>query len=78
MTTSDDKREIQAAEFGQRVYEYRDDDGVVYYSFTRAPGIISPPKRLKMKSRVGIHLIRFLMELRRLSESLQLDEVDEG
>lgn len=64
------KREIQAA-FGQRVYEYRDDEGVVYYSFTRAPNIISPPKRLRMKSKVGVHLINFLTRLRRLSESLQ-------
>jgi hypothetical protein len=64
------KREIQAA-FGQRVYEYQDDEGITYYSFTRSQDIISPPKRLKLQGRVGTHLIQFLVRLRRLSEALQ-------
>ncbi len=72
-----DKRILEAA-FGQRVYEYRDDDGVRYYSFTQAANIISPPKRLKMQNRVGIHLVNFLTRLRRLSESLQKTESDGG
>ena len=67
------KREIQAA-FGQRVYEYRDDEGVIYYSFSKAPNIISPPKRLKMKGRIGTHLGQFLVRLRRLSETLGGDD----
>ena len=72
-----EKRDIEAA-FGQRVYEYVDDEGVVYYSFTRAPNIISPPKRLKLKGRVGTHLVQFLVKLRRLSESLQMPDDDLG
>lgn len=71
------KREIQAA-FGQRVYEYTDDEGTIYYSFTRAPNIISPPKRLKMQGRVGVHLINFLTRLRRLSESVQGQGENDG
>jgi len=78
MTTDDTtKREIEAA-FGQRVYEYQDDEGVVYYSFTKAQNIISPPKRFKMRTRIGTHLNQFLVKLRRMSESLRVDEVDEG
>jgi len=73
---SNPKREIEAA-FGQRVYEYRDDQGVVYYSFTRAVSIISPPTRLKLESRIGVHLIRFLAELRRKGDLLvKSDGVD--
>ena len=48
------KREIQAA-FGQRVYEYRDDEGVVYYSFTRAPNIISPPTTYGLTEAPSFH-----------------------
>ncbi len=68
MSDAPTKRDLQAA-FGQRVYEYRDDNGVVYYSFTRAPSVITPPKRLHLKSRVGTHLVNFLTRLRRLSET---------
>ena len=71
MTIDDTKREVEAAVFGQRVYEYRDDQGVVYYSLTRAPNILSPPKRLKMQGRLGIHLARFLVSLRRLGDSFE-------
>jgi len=71
------KREIQAA-FGQRVYEYVDDEGTTYYSFTRATNIISPPKRLRMQGRVGVHLINFLTRLRRLSEAVQGPGEDVG
>ena len=66
------KRDIQAV-FGQRVYEYQDDDGVTYYSFTRAPSIITPPKRLRLQGRIGVHLVNFLTRLRRVSESVQGD-----
>jgi len=77
LVTEPTKREIQAA-FGQRVYEYHDDEGTVYYSFTQAPNIISPPKRLKMQDRIGVHLNNFLTRLRRLSESMQMSEGDDG
>ena len=70
------KREIQAA-FGQRVYEYLDDDGVTYYSFTRATAIISPPIRLTLQGRVGTHIIQFLVRLRRMSQAFQTPQ-DEG
>ena len=75
MSKTPTKREIQAA-FGQRVYEYVDDDGVVYYSFTRSQNIISPPVRLRLQGRVGTHVIQFLVRLRRMSQVLQTPEDD--
>jgi len=75
MSETPTKREIQAA-FGQRVYEYVDDDGVVYYSFTRSQNIISPPVRLRLQGRVGTHVIQFLVRLRRMSQVLQTPEDD--
>jgi len=77
MTDTPSKREIEAA-VGQRVYEYRDDEGVVYYSFTKSQNIISPPKRLKLQGRVGVHLVQFLVRLRRLSDSLQMPAGEDG
>lgn len=71
------KRKILAA-FGERIYEYHDEDGVVYYSFTRARDIISAPKRLRLQGRVGLHITRFLAQLRRLSETLVGGEGDAG
>ena len=74
---SDAKRQMEAAA-GQRVYEYTDDDGVIYYSFTRAANMISPPVRLRMKSRVGTHLINWLSRLRRLNDQMQMADKDGG
>lgn len=54
----------------RRVYEYVDGDGNVYYSFYKAPSLLSPPTRLKLRDRVGTHLIRFLVGLRRESEAM--------
>ena len=75
--TNPTKREIMAA-FGQRVYEYRDDEGNIYYSFTRAQNIISPPRRLKLQNKIGTHITRFLVKLRKLSESLAGDDENVG
>jgi hypothetical protein len=47
-----------------RVYEYVDADGVVYWSFTRHPMTISPPKRLVLQDRKGTMLGHFLVQLR--------------
>jgi len=77
VSTPPTKREIEAA-FGQRVYEYQDDEGVVYYSFTRAPTVVSPPKRLYLQSRVGTHIINFLTKLRRLGEALKVTDEEDG
>jgi hypothetical protein len=72
------KQDVVAAIFGQRIYEYRDDEGVVYYSFTRSQNIISPPTRLRLQGRVGTHVVQFLVRLRRMSDSLQGSDGEDG
>jgi len=48
-----------------RVYEYRADDGTSYWSFKLSPSQITPPTRLKLKSRLGVHLVNFISWLRK-------------
>jgi hypothetical protein len=61
---------------GQRVYEYVDDDGVVYYSFTKRPATLSPPVRLRLRSQIGTHLANFLSKLRQVAAVLGVTEDD--
>lgn len=63
------KRDIEAVT-GQRVYEYEGSDGATYYSFTRQEDTVSPPIRLRLKSKLGTHLVNFLVKLRRLGAEL--------
>ena len=58
---------------GFRVYEYKDDDGNTYWSFTMHRPTVSPPKRLILQSRVGTHLINFLAFMRRRGEELKAE-----
>jgi hypothetical protein len=48
----------------ERVYEYTDDDGNVYWSTYKAPHLITVPLRLKLRNRVGRNWIQFLHYLR--------------
>lgn len=57
--------EDHKASGSQRVYTYRDADGNVYYSFHQARSLISPPIRLKLKSRIGVPFALHLSDLRR-------------
>lgn len=54
----------------RRVYEYTDEAGNVYYSFTRLPKEVSVGVRLRLQSRVGVHFQNFLNYLR----SIALDD----
>ena len=51
----------------RRVYEYTDEAGNVYYSFTRLPKEVSVGVRLRLQSRVGTHFQNFLSYLRALA-----------
>lgn len=64
---SDLKRKLEAAA-GQRVYEYVDEDGNIYYSFYRHPHKVTEPKRLFLVSRVGTHILNFIIALKRRFE----------
>lgn len=74
---SDFKRGVEAA-LGKRVFEYEDPDGVIYYSFTKQAGTLSPPVRLRLKSRIGTHLVNFLVKLRRLGQTVEVLDEDGG
>lgn len=48
-----------------RVFEYVDAEGVTYWSFTRLPATVSPPRRLVLQSKLGVVLPNFVVEIRR-------------
>lgn len=70
---SDLKHHIGAAT-GQRVYEYVDDEGHAYYSFYRHPHNVTEPRRLFLVSRVGVHIINFIVALKRRYEGKKPNE----
>jgi len=53
-----------------RVYEYVDDEGTTYWSFTQHPSTISLPKRLVLQSRKGTMLGQFLVQIRQQGMAL--------
>lgn len=63
---------------GPRVYEYVADDGTTYYTFTRSPSTITPPTRMVLQSRLGVHYSHFLVKMRQLAELLRKDDEGEG
>lgn len=60
----------QASLPGTRVYEYVAEDGTVFYSFTRTDTKVVPVQRLYLQSRLGTHLLNFLIEMRRKGEAI--------
>lgn len=62
-----------------RVYEYKDSDGNIYWSFKKHEKTVSPPIRLVLQDRVGMLYIRFINYLRQVVSLLQMvDDEDEG
>jgi hypothetical protein len=63
-----DPQEKQAAVQGRkgRIYEYTNDDGVTFWSFTKLPFVVSPAQRLRIGSRVGTEFSNHLFDLRAL------------
>ena len=55
-----------ASQKGQRVYEYRDQDGNVFWSFHRFPSVVTHSRTLSLQSRLGSHFDGFISELRAL------------
>jgi len=70
--------EKQAAHPGTRVYEYEDEQGNVYYSFTRSVGRITSPTRLFLRDRIGTALPIFLSETRKRGVELALGLTEDG
>ena len=50
----------------RRVYEYVDQDGNVFYSFSRLP-MVSVARRMTLQTRVGVHFQNFLSYFRELA-----------
>lgn len=50
-----------------RVYEYEDENGVLYWSFTPPETLIPVALRLRSRSRIGTHLINFIVSLRHVA-----------
>ena len=48
----------------KRVYEYTAPDGTVFWSFTRLPARVNPPRALVLEARLGKHLLNFIADLR--------------
>jgi hypothetical protein len=63
LEATSEQRLMEAAVAGKRVYEYTDQDGVVYYSFHKNTQRMTP-RRLVLGSRLGVHLLNFLSALR--------------
>jgi len=61
-----------------RIYEYTNEDGVTFWSFTRLPSVVSPAQRLRIGSRVGTQFDNYMFELRALRKFFdqQTDESD--
>lgn len=49
---------------GLRVYEYTDQDGNLFFSFDRLPGVVTHSRTLVLDDRVGTHFDNFVAELR--------------
>jgi hypothetical protein len=61
------------------MYEYTDQNGVTYWSFTKHPRPKTPPIQLQLNDRVGTHFTNFVNELRNLHRYLtQSDDQKTG
>lgn len=55
---------MPSGQIAPRVFEYVDEVGNTYWSFTRHPQTVQPLKRLTLLSRKGQYLMAFLNEIR--------------
>lgn len=56
--------------YGERLYEYETDDGMILYSFDRLQSTVSSPTRLVLQGRIGTHVQNFVIDLRRKGKEL--------
>lgn len=56
--------ERTAARKGQRVYEYVDQEGNVYWSFVKLPMVVTHSRILRLGDRVGTPFDSYLADLR--------------
>lgn len=63
---------------GNRIYQYTDQDGRVFWSFEKFPSIITHSRTMTLGDRVGTHFDSYLAELRATRRFLLDEEKDKG
>lgn len=53
-----------AASKGNRIYQYTDQDGRIFWSFEKFPSVVTHSRTLTLGDRVGTHFDSYLAELR--------------
>lgn len=53
-----------AVQKGNRIYQYTDQDGRIFWSFEKFPGVVTHSRTLTLGDRVGTHFDNHLAELR--------------
>jgi hypothetical protein len=66
-----------AAKKGQRVYEYMDQDGNVFWSFEKLPSVVTHSRILKLGDRIGTHFDTYVGDLRATRRLLLEGELEE-
>lgn len=59
-----------------RVYEYVTQDGIVVWSFTRFPGVVTHSQKLILDGAEGTPLSQYLADLRGLGRVLGISDKD--
>lgn len=62
---------------GLRIYQYADQDGNIFWSFTKFPNVVTHSRTLVLEDRVGTHFDNYLSELRATRKYLLDKETDE-
>ena len=60
-----------------RIYEYLTQEGVVVWSFTKLPNLITHSQKLILDTREGVPLTQYIADLRGLGRVLGLPEPEE-
>lgn len=62
---------------GQRVYQYVDQAGNIFWSFEKFPSVVTHSRTLTLEDRVGTHFDNYLSELRATRKYILDKEKDE-
>ena len=73
-----DSTKTGAVSKGNRVYQYTDQDGRIFWSFEKFPSIITHSRTLTLGDRVGTHFDSYLAELRATRRFLLEEEKDKS
>lgn len=63
-----------AIQKGMRIYEYRTQDGRIFWSFDKFPNLVTHSQTLTLVDRVGTHFDNYLAEIRALRQVLRAEK----